>query len=162
MTVNDQAARSLPQEQPGWRSCQSPSQFQARKGHAWASPRHHLPILNNLGSCKTEEVDEQSRHTDRHTDTHVKTDMHAHTHFIHRHQHRNMHTHTDVCMHADLGEAPRGYTNTKMHKETERNREKGQEETARRSPCIPAPELWATHPDLSPLLTSPSMAPWGN
>ena len=162
MTVNAPAARSLPQEQPGCRSCQNSPQYQARKGQAWASPRHCLPILNNLGSCKMEEVGEQSRHTDRHTDMHVKTHMHAHTCFIHRHLHRNMHTHTDVCMHTDLGEEPRGYTNTKTHKKTERSRERAKEERARRSPCIPALELWATHPDLSPHLTSPSMAPWGN
>ena len=101
MTVNALAARSLPQEQPGWRSCQSSPQFQARKGQAWASPRNCLPILNYLGSCKMEEEGEQSKQTDRHTDMHVKTHMHAHTRFIHRHPHRNTHTHgTPSCQYS--------------------------------------------------------------
>lgn len=161
MTVNAPAARSLPQEQPGWRSCQSSPQFQARKGQAWASPRNCLPILNYLGSCKMKEEGEQSRHKDRHTDMFVKT--HARTHTLHSQTSTQKHAHTHRCVHAHR---PGGGTERlHKHQDAQRNRKKQRkrkEERARRSLCNPALELRATHPDLSPLLTSPSMAPWGN
>ena len=89
-------------------------------------------------------------------------DRHACTHTLHSQTSAQEHAHTHRCVHA---RRPGGGTERlHKHQDAQRNRkkQKGKEEIARRSPCIPAPELWATHPDLSPLLTSPSIAPWGN
>ena len=68
-------------------------------------------------------------------------------------------------MHTDLGEAPRDYININIQKKTEKEKEPEREERVRETkPMHPYQELflWHIHSDLSPIVTSPLVAPWVN
>lgn len=78
---------------------------------------------------------------------------------MHRHPHRDMQPHSCLLAHR-LGEIPRDYTNTEIHKERQRQRERTREAKGRVRETKPMYSflgmfLWDIYADLSPILTSP-------